>query len=190
MKSKIEKIEFRLVKDMDTKRDIQNIYQCLIELANKTNELIEAHNSQSQPEEGTQSAPMPEISSLPRKNGEYRYPEDYVGDPIGETTTTSSKDTPEEWGEKLWELIDEYRDSQDIASELEATEGVNQFVKQLLEEREDKARKEGVVDYYSVDELCAIEDAFHLALSNGVEWDDIGESARKKNWELIKLTTK
>lgn len=51
MKSKIEKIEIRLVKDMDTKRDIQNIYQCLIELANKTNELIEAHNSQSQPEE-------------------------------------------------------------------------------------------------------------------------------------------
>lgn len=51
MKSKIEKIEFRLVKDMDTKRDIQNIYQCLIELAIKTNELIEAHNSQSQPEE-------------------------------------------------------------------------------------------------------------------------------------------
>lgn len=60
----------------------------------------------------------------------------------------------------------------------------------FVEAELDKAREEGIVDYYSVDELYAIEDAFHSVLRNGGEWDDIGESAREKNWELIKLTTK
>ena len=76
------------------------------------------------------------------------------------------------------------------SGDLEKDQNPDEWLWERIEQELDKAREEGIVDYYSVDELYAIEDAFHLVLRNGGEWDDIGESAREKNWELIKLTTK
>lgn len=87
MKSKIERSEIDVLEDI--LQEVQDNNEFI-------QELLADGDSQSQPEERTQSAPMPDISSLPRRNGEYRYPEDYVGDPIEETTTSSTKDTPEE----------------------------------------------------------------------------------------------
>lgn len=85
MKSKIEKLDISKDPMIQTSEER--------ELYSKINELVEAWNSQDQPEERTQSAPMPDISSFPRRNGEYRYPEDYVGDPIGETTTSINQES-------------------------------------------------------------------------------------------------
>lgn len=61
----------------------------------------------------------------------------------------------EEWVEKLWELIDVYRDSKDINSELERIEEVNQYVKQLLDERETKAFNEGVKEMEDSEQIQA-----------------------------------
>lgn len=67
----------------------------------------------------------------------------YTHEPYCPLFKEYKQDTPEEWVEKLWELIDVYRDSKDINSELERIEEVNQYVKQLLKEREREAREEG-----------------------------------------------
>ena len=80
------------------------------------------------------------------------------------------QDTPEEWVEKLWKLIDAYRDSKDITSELERIEEVNQYVKQLLEELE---RIEEVNQY--VKQLLEERETFTKGeLNNLLDWIENG----------------
>lgn len=122
MKKKIEKIP-------DDKKYYEES-EFVEEVIEKLNQIIDHLNSQVQPEEidNTKLVMPPSAYDQAEKEG------------FNMKNKVKSKllpqDTPEEWVEKLWKLIDAYRDSKDITSELERIEEVNQYVKQLLEERE------------------------------------------------------
>ena len=96
------------------------------QLKQKLNEIIDHLNSQDQEEEITAE----QLCEDNRKRMER-----LINKELEERGFIRKiKDTPEEkeeWVEKLWELIDVYRDSKDINSELEGIEEVNQYVKQL-----------------------------------------------------------
>jgi len=111
MKSKIEKlngIKFKRYFKINALKENKIVeYDTVIEMAEKINEIIDYLNPQDKEEERTQSAPMPDISSFPRRNGEYRYPEDYVGDPIGETTTSINQESGGACGGEVKDTLEE-----------------------------------------------------------------------------------
>ena len=116
------------------------------QLKQKLNEIIDHLNSQDQEEEITAE----QLCEDNRKRMER-----LINKELEERGFIRKiKDTPEEkeeWVEKLWELIDVYRDSKDINSELEGIEEVNQYVKQLLDEREREvleSMRDWVIEYY------------------------------------------
>lgn len=166
---KIEKLEeFNWVSG----RDAITIALCNT-IIRKQNEIIDHLNSQVQPEEidNTKLVMPPSAYDQAEKEG------------FNMKNKVKSKllpqDTPEEWVEKLWKLIDAYRDSKDINSELERIEEVNQYVKQLLEERETKAFNEGVKEMEDSEQIQA-------------DWDieELGNIVDKIVKKLSKLTTK
>ena len=105
----------------------------------KINKIIDYLNSQDQEESEPEKVYVDPIvpDFIAEKLAEERYnTREILLNGTKPLEVESTPEEKEEWVEKLWELIDVYRDSKDVNSELEGIEEVNQYVKQLLDERE------------------------------------------------------
>lgn len=146
MKSKIEKLGHFLI-PCSTDEGVVNVLQRISE---KVDELVEVYNSQSQPE----------------KKG-------ITSEEYNKFFNPLVKDTPEEWEDRIRDLI------LDISADrLVSSEKVVAIVQSLLDDREREV--------FTNDERYAIEDAFHQCIRSGCNLDKIAWNAREKNWKLIK----
>ena len=108
-------------------------------VAKELNKIIDHLNSQDQEESEPEKVYVDPIvpDFIAEKLAEERYnTREILLNGTKPLEVESTPEEKEEWVEKLWELIDVYRDSKDINSELEGIEEINQYVKQLLDERE------------------------------------------------------
>ena len=123
-------------------------------VAKELNKIIDHLNSQDQEESEPEKVYVDPIvpDFIAEKLAEERYnTREILLNGTKPLEVESTPEEKEEWVEKLWELIDVYRDSKDVNSELEGIEEVNQYVKQLLDEREREvleSMRDWVIEYY------------------------------------------